>query len=183
MFALRRLPQVLGQLKLESVEMRKPKRDVELDDLMDGLVDEDSDVLASALKIHLVLEAILIEAIRLFRTDEKIFKMSFPQKTELLLNESFINVYQKQAFDRVNDFRNDFAHILGHRVTMSDLLSLARDLDALGIDFSDSLETYSEADAERYFDGPLTVLRDVGKYILVEAAFVLSEHGGRDICA
>ncbi|MEF3367021.1 hypothetical protein V3H18_10800 [Methylocystis sp. 9N] len=162
--------------------MRKPSRDVQLDDIIAGQwIGVDSDALAIALKIHLALEAILIEMIRLFQPDDKIYKLSFPQKTEKLVQQGYILSADKSAFDRFNDFRNDFAHIFGHRVTLEYALALARDLEALGIDFSDSVGSYSEAEATEYYGGFFGVLEEIGWNILYHAAYNLRERGGRDI--
>ena len=81
----------------------------------------------------------------------------------------------------MNDFRNDFAHVFGHRVTVAEVLRLARDLEEFGIDFSDSAGHYSEADAMQYYGGLLGILSEVGWCFLYEAAFILMENGGRDI--
>lgn len=163
-------------------EVRKPSRDVCLDDVIAGQwLGVDSDVLAVALKVHLALEAILIEIIRLFCTDEKVYRLSFPEKTKMLLEKGYIQSDDKKAFDRFNDFRNDFAHIFGHRVALADALSLASDLEGLGVDFSDSVGSYSEAEATEYYDGLFGVIEEIRWCITFHAAYILMEHGGRDI--
>lgn len=162
--------------------MRKPSRNVELDDIITGqILGEDSDVIALVIKIHLALEALLIEMIRTFRTDDKIYKLHFPTKTETLEKQGLISSTDRAAFDRFNDFRGDLAHIFAHRVTLADALALARDLEAQGVDFSDSVGCYSEAQASEYYGGMLGVLEEVGWCILFHASHALSEAGGRNI--
>jgi hypothetical protein len=164
--------------------MRKPSRLVELDDIISNQVlGDDPEVIALVMRMHLALEAILIEHLRSFRSDDKIYKLSFPAKTELLEREGRITSADKQAFDKLNDFRNDFAHIFGHRVGISETLKLARELESCGVDFSDSIGHYSENDAAAYYDGLLGVLAEVGWCVLFHAAYRLNESGGRDIFA
>ena len=162
--------------------MRRPARDVTLDDIISGqILSDDPEVIALVMKIHLALEALLIETIRFFTTDEKIYKLSFPGKTKLLEKQRLIGARDRAAFDRLNDFRNDFAHIFGHRVTLADALALARDLEALGVDFTDSVGHYPEGTAALYYGGMSGVLEEVGWCILFHAAHSLSEAGGRYI--
>ena len=162
--------------------MRKPSRQVELDDIISNqILGDDPEVIALVMRIHLALEAILIELIKTFRSDDKIYKLSFPAKTKLLSDEGQISVSDQQAFDLLNDFRNDFAHIFGHRVNMVVALKLARDLEGCGVDFSDSVGHYPEAQAAEYYDGLLGVLAEVGWCVLFHAAYLLNDKGGRDI--
>ncbi len=162
--------------------MRKPSRKVELDDIISNqILGDDPEVIALVMMIHLALEAILIELISAFRPDDKIYKLSFPAKTDLLQKQGLISSHDQSAFDRLNDFRNDFAHIFGHRVTLSDALTLARDLERDGVDFSDSVGHYTPEQATEYYGGMLGVLEEVGWCILFHAAYCLSETGGRDI--
>ncbi|GGD81008.1 hypothetical protein [Rhizobium anhuiense] len=162
--------------------MRKPSRDVELDDIIAGqILGDDPDVIALAMKIHLALEALLIQILLTFRADDKIYKLHFPAKTEVLEKQGLISSADRAAFDRFNDFRGDFAHIFAHRVTLADALALARDLEAQGVDFSDSVGHYSEAQASEYYGGMLGVLEEVGWCILFHASRALSVARGRDI--
>jgi len=162
--------------------MRRPSRQVELEDIISGqILGNDPDVIALVMKVHLALEALLIEMITTFRTDDKIYKLSFPGKTELLHKQGLISASDQAAYDRFNDFRNDFAHIFGHEVTLSDALELARDLEAHGVDFSDSVGHYAPAQAEEHYGGMLGVLSEIGWCILFHAAYGLSEAGGRDV--
>ena len=162
--------------------MRKPSRQVELDDIISGqILGDDPQVIALVMKIHLALEALLIEMISTFRTDDGIFRLSFPAKTKLLETHRVISASDRSAFDRLNDFRNDFAHIFGHQVALPDALALARDLEKHGVDFSDSVGRYSPDVADEYYDGMLGVLEEVGWCILFHGASCLSQIGGRDI--
>jgi hypothetical protein len=162
--------------------MRKPSRAVELGDIISShIIGDDPVIVALILKTHLALEALIIEMIRLSRTDDKLYKLSFPDKTKWLVAEGVITPSDKNSFDRFNDFRNDIAHIFGHAISLSDALKLARDLEGDGIDFSDSAGHYSETEAEEYYGGTEGILAEVGWHILFHAGYLLMEAGGRDI--
>lgn len=164
--------------------MRKPSRAVELDDIISSqIIGDDPEIVSAVLNTHLALEAILIEALDLLQAGDKAIKSSFPAKTQWLTDQGVIGADDKAAFDRFNDFRNDMAHIFGHQITLADVLALARELEALGIDFSDSVGHYTEAEATEYYDGIIGVLAEIGWCVLFEAAYLLQQAGGRDIFA
>lgn len=162
--------------------MRKPSRAVELDDIISSqIIGDDPELIALVLKIHLALEAILIEFIRLTDPSDKVYKLSFPAKTSALLSNGAISAGDRAAFELVNDFRNDFAHIFGHSVTLAQTLEFARALERHGVDFSDSAGHYNEQQAIEYYGGTLGILAEAGWCILFHAAHLLMEAGGRDI--
>lgn len=162
--------------------MRKPSRAVELEDIISSqIIGDDPEIISTVLNTHLALEAILIEALELLQAGKKALQSSFPSKTEWLLAQNVIGEDDKKAFDRFNDFRNDLAHIFAHQITLADVLALARELEALGIDFSDSIGHYSEEEASDYFDGTIGVLAEIGWCVLFHAAWLLLSAGGRDI--
>lgn len=164
--------------------VRSPSRSVELDDIIaGGILGADSTVIALVLKIHLALEALLIELIQLRESDPKVYKWNFPTKTDYLVKQSLIQSTDKDAFDLFNDVRNDFAHIFGHPYTLRSALDLAKELESKGIDFSDSIGHYSEAEAEEFYDGLEGVLTEIGWCLLFHAGHLLLENGGRDISA
>ncbi len=166
----------------ENLRMRKPSRAVQLDDIISSqIIGDDPEIVALVLKTHLALEALLIEMIRLSRSDDKLYRLSFPDKSKWLVDTNVIMLSDKLAFDRFNDFRNDIAHIFGHTITLADALQLARDLESDGIDFSDSAGHYSEAQAEEHYGGTVGILAEIGWCILYQASFILMEAGGRNI--
>ena len=161
--------------------MRMPSRSVELDDIISGqILGDDPEVIALVLKIHLALEALIIELIQTKESSDRTYKLSFPDKTKRLLSLNVITSDEKLAFDAFNDFRNDYAHIFGHSVPLSSLLKLARDLEGYGIEFSDSAGRLSEEKAQEYY-GYLGLLEEVGWCILFHAAHLLMDQGGRNI--
>lgn len=162
--------------------MRKPSRAVELEDIISSqIISDDPEVISAVLNTHLALEAILIEALDLFQAGKKVLQSSFPSKTDWLVDQNVIGAYDKKAFDQFNDFRNDLAHIFAHRINLADVLTLARELEACGIDFSDSIGHYSEEEASDYYGGTIGVLAEIGWCILFHAAWLLLSAGGRDI--
>lgn len=162
--------------------MRKPSRVVELEDIISSqIIGDDPEIISIVVKTHLALEAILIEALELLQAGKKAIQSSFPAKTEWLAAQNVIEVDDKKAFDHFNDFRNDLAHIFAHKVTLAEVLALARELEDFGVDFSDSVGLYSEDEANEYYDGIIGVLAEIGWCILFHAAWLLREAGGRDI--
>ena len=162
--------------------MRKPSRAVELEDIISSqIIGDDPEIISTVLNTHLALEAILIEALDLIQAGNKALRSSFPSKTDWLLDQSVIGADDKRAFDRFNDFRNDLAHIFAHQITLAEVLALARELESLGIDFSDSVGGYTEKEANDCYDGIVGVLAEIGWSILFHAAWLLLSAGGRDI--
>lgn len=162
--------------------MRRPSRLVELNDIISSnIIHQDHDIVGLVLYTHLALEAILIEIIQLIKNDDAIYKLSFPDKSTWLAHNNLITISDKNVFDEYNNFRNDFAHIFGHLTTTSTVHELARKLESLGIDFSDSMGCYSVELAEQYYDDLLGALSEVSWCILFHAASILENKGGRDI--
>ena len=162
--------------------MRKPSRGVELDDIISNqIVGDNSAIIALVMKVHLALEAIIIEMIKTFDISQNVYRLTFPQKLSCLIERGVISHHDRLAFEAINDFRNDFAHIFGHKVTLPEGLELARRLEEFGIDFSDSIGHYSEEDATQYFGGLQGVLEEIGWCTLFHAAYLLNEAGGRDV--
>lgn len=87
----------------------------------------------------------------------------------------------KDAFDRFNDVRNDFAHQFGHPFSLADALALARELEGQGIDFSDFAGHYSEVEATAYYGSTEGILSEIGWCLLSHAGFLLEQAGGRDV--
>ena len=162
----------------------RPARLVELDDIISNrIIGDDPEMIALVMRIHLALEALLIETIRTFDSGSSVYDLNFPQKTRLLADKGVIATGAKNAFDIFNTFRNRFAHVFGHKVTLPEVLDLARDLERHGIDFSDSVGGYPPEIANKYYDGMLGVLAEIGWCILFDAAEYLRAAGGREITA
>jgi hypothetical protein len=89
----------------------------------------------------------------------------------------------KRAFDRINAFRNDVAHVWGYRVTFEEVGTLARSLADDGIDFDGDLGDLSDGDIFELNVAPFNVLEKIGYCVLVHAAVILAEAGGRDLFA
>lgn len=162
--------------------VRRPSRAVELEDIISSeIIGDDPEIVSAVLNTHLALEAILIEMLGLLQAGETRFGSPFPAKTKWLQEQGILVNSDKAAFDRFNEFRNDLAHIFGHKTELVDVLKLARELESFGIDFSDSVGHYSEIEATEYYGGAVGVLAEIGWCILFHAAYILQEAGGRDI--
>lgn len=162
----------------------KPARLVDLDNIISNqIIGDDPEVIALVMRIHLALEALLIETIRTYDTGDGVYGLNFPQKTKALSDKGLIPGSVKEAFDAFNTFRNSFAHVFGHKVTMPEVLALARDLERMGIDFSDSVGRYTPETASEYYGGLVGVLAEIGWCVLFDAAEYLRAAGGREITA
>ena len=162
--------------------MRSPLRLVELNDIISSEILRDGDeALALILRVHLALEALLIEALYLNAPPAIRIPRSFPDKTKELSEKQLLSGDDEIAFNRFNDFRNDVAHTFGHVVTIRMVLDLARHLEDLGVDFSDSVGRVSEQEALTEWGGVVGILAEIGWCLLFHAGWRLSEAGGRDI--
>lgn len=128
---------------------------------------------------HLVIEALLVEIIQLSEHSEKPWRWNFPKKLDYVETKGLLPSPHRQFYERLNDIRNDFAHMLGHRLTFDEVFKLAQDLAAAGYDFSDStLHTHRERSEEWYgCDGALT---EVIMELYYELTEILATNGGPD---
>ena len=161
---------------------RKPARKVEFDDIVSSAFAESNrDALVIVLQIHLTLEALLIEMIELVGGPDENIPQRFPAKTDFLVKRQKMPEHLRKGFNHMNDFRNDVAHIFSFPLDLSKALELARNLEAHGIEFTDSVGHYSEETAAEYYGGLEGVLYEIGWSILHAAAFHLFEIGGREL--
>jgi hypothetical protein len=164
--------------------MRKASRLVKLNDILaTEFFGMNTSLITPTLQGHLALEAILVELIQLNGVGDKVWRWSFPKKTKYLVENGIISSSKKEAFDRFNNFRNDFAHVFDHTVSTKEVLEMARYIESAGIDFSDSIGRYSEKEALEYYTSIDGILAEVIWSILFDAAFILEEKGGRAIFA
>ncbi|MEO0922767.1 MAG: hypothetical protein AAFY09_08350, partial [Pseudomonadota bacterium] len=155
---------------------------VALDDIVwQGVLDGQDDAIDVILKIHLALEALLIEMIELTEPQSRPWKWSFPKKLQFLVDKGVLRDNDQRAFGLINDARNDVAHVFGHRFSVSTALRLISSLEHEGIDFSDSPANYDEETAAEYYDGLRGILADMGWNVLHHASWLLAESGGRDV--
>lgn len=161
---------------------RRPSREVELDDIVwQGVLNGQDDAIDVILKIHLALEALLIEMIELQEPKLRPWEWSFPKKLKFLVSKGVLRDNDERAFGLVNDARNDIAHIFGHRLNVSSALYLIANLESEGIDFSDSPANYDEDTATEYYDGLRGIQADMGWNVLHHASWLLAESGGTDV--
>lgn len=162
--------------------MRKPERLVKFEDTLSSEFFGDIEpIVGVVLRTHLALESLLVELIKTKQSGDSVWRWNFPRKTDFLRENGLISLNEKKAFDKYNDLRNDFAHVFGKRVGLTEMLTLARELENLGIEFSDSLGRYIEDQAIEFYDGIAGVTAEISGCILFHAAYVLFESGGRDI--
>lgn len=161
---------------------RKPARPVTMDDIMTSAFEPDpTSLLDPTLRGHLTIEALLIELIQLRRQDDKIYRMSFPDKADYLAAEGLIHDGLRDALVDFNEWRNDFAHIFGHQARFADVHALARQLETHCIDFSDSVGWQPAEEAARNYGGDLGVMAEILWCLSFEVAHAMMEAGGRDL--
>lgn len=163
---------------------RKPARPVTMDDIMSSAFSPDPDsLLDPTLRAHLTIEALLIELIQLRRQDDKIYRLSFPDKADFLAQEGLIHSGLRDALVDFNDWRNDFAHVFGHEAKFANVHALARQLEKHGVKFSDSVGWQPQDEAARNYGGELGVLAEILWCLSFEVAHAIMEAGGRDLFA
>lgn len=165
--------------------MRKARRDINFDDILSSnfAYSPATSLLDPVLKGHLILEAILVEIIQIDQRDDTPWRWSFPKKVAYLVERGRISEDIGRAFLMINDLRNDFAHIFDHSMSNEDLLTLARKIEDLGVDFSDSIGHYTVQQAEEFYGDSSSILSEILWCVLFEAAIILHDCGGREIFA
>jgi hypothetical protein len=162
--------------------MRKASRLVDLDDILStNFLGERWAIIDVVLRTHLALEACIVELIDLTSPASEPWRWPFPAKTSYLAEKGQMTALDKQAFDAYNNLRNDCAHIWGHCVNLERLLSLARELEGLGVEFSDSIGNRQPEEATDEYGGIDGVAAEISWCILFHAAYLLTASGGRDI--
>ena len=163
---------------------RKPARPVTLDDIMSSAFEPEPDsLLDPTLRGHLAIEALLIEFIQAQARDEKVYRLSFPDKVSFLFKRDLISQGLRDALIAFNEWRNDFAHIFDHQVTFPDVHALAKQIEIYGVDFSDSVGHQSETQARQSYDGEVGVLGEILWCLCFEVALAMAEGGARDLFA
>ncbi len=166
--------------------MRRPARSVTLDDIFSGILlnEDDPELITLVIKVHLALEAMLIELHQTKSSDKLEFlRLNFPHKTRRLVKMDLLAMEDKRAFDRINDFRNDVAHVWGHRVDFERVGLLARALAGDGVDFDNDLGDLSDEDIYEFNVAPFNVFEKIGVGVLLHAAVILADADGRDLFA
>lgn len=161
--------------------VRKALRSVRFDDIISTAFTDDRSLLNPTLRGHLVIEALLVELIGLVKSQDDVWKWTFPQKTRFAIDQGIIEPYLKKALDRFNEFRNDFAHIFGYQPDSARVHELARQLEEDGVDFSDSVGAQPLPEALHNYDGESGILQEVLWCLAYEVAYRLAERGGRDL--
>lgn len=135
--------------------------------------------LVTVLKGHLVVEALLVELIQLRVSNDTPWKWSFPTKTSKCLSFGFIDQFQADALNDLNDLRNDFAHVLGQALTFDRIFSLVRKAATAGFDFSDDTIHLDKKLSEEWY-GVDGCLIEVLNSFYFDLAMVLLDQGGPD---
>lgn len=128
---------------------------------------------------HLVIDALLVELIQLKVVSDQPWKWNFPTKVQSCVDGGHLSAASQPFYIRLNDIRNDFAHMLGHKLTFDDLFAFVSDMAKAGYDFSDdTIHSDRKLSEEWYgFEG---VLSEILNDLYSELAESLLNHGGPD---
>ncbi len=138
------------------------------------------DALILILTGHLSIEYLLIEIIGLRCTDkEKLWRWNFPKKVEKCVELDFISKGMAEGLNALNDVRNDFAHILGHKLTFDDAFDLVGKVARAGFIFTDD-NIWDDRQLSQEWYGIDGVIDEVVRNIYLDLAFILNENGGED---
>lgn len=156
--------------------MRKAKATPSFDHYLHAL-SKDDEALLTVLKGHLVVEALLVELIRLRVNGDMMWRWNFPTKTSKCVEFGFITQDQAEALNDLNDLRNDFAHVLGQDINFDRVFSLAQKAAYAGFDFSDDTLHQDRATAEEWYgiDGGLL---EILNSFYFDLALILHDNGG-----
>lgn len=157
--------------------MRKARVDPSVSRYLEALAKDQP--LDLVLRGHLVIEALLVEIIQLFEASDRPWRWNFPQKVDTCVTRGLVDLRVGALCKRVNDIRNDFAHVLGHTATFDDVFDLACEAARAGCDFSDETVFEDRALSEEWYgiDGVLTEILNSLYFVLAETLY---KHGGAE---
>lgn len=105
--------------------MRRARRSPSWEDVYEG-VQADAPLM-SVLAGHLVIDALMVELIRLQNTDDYGWRMSFMQKVEYCIEHGHLRMASRRAFEMFNSMRNDYAHCLGEHKNEAEIWALVQE--------------------------------------------------------
>ena len=157
--------------------MRKAKEPPSFHQYFEKLADNQP--LDLVLRGHLVVEALLVEIVQLTRPGDVVWRWNFGEKLQHCVTQGYIPVVQAACYNRLNDIRNDFAHILGHRLTYDELFQYAREMAAAGFDFSED-SVYADRQRSEEWYGYEGCMLEILNNLSIQLAMTLHEKGGPD---
>lgn len=131
------------------------------------------------LRSHLVIEALLVELIQLRKSGDTSWKWNFRDKTKFCVDEGFLPATREAMYLKLNDIRNDFGHILGHRMTFNDAFTYVEEMFSLGYEFSDDTIHQDRKLSEEWY-GIEGILMEIVGNLYQELSGVLLQNGGPD---
>lgn len=158
--------------------MRKAKGTPSFDYYLQMRGDND-ETLVTLLKGHLVIEALLVELIQLRGDGDTPWRWNFPKKTEKCVEFGFIRQNQADVLNDLNNLRNDFAHILGHTITIDLVFDLTNKAASAGFEFSDDTLWQDRQKAEEDY-GIHGCIVEVLNSLYVDLAMTLRDNNGPD---
>lgn len=128
---------------------------------------------------HLVIEALLVELIQLKIVGDTPWKWNFPTKVKCCVDNGFVPASHGGCYEAFNNIRNDFAHVLGHKLVFDDVFALVEQLGKAGYDFSDET-IYADRKLSEEWYGTDEVITEVLNAFYNELAWALHNNGGPD---
>lgn len=110
-----------------------------------------SSLLGEVLYYHLTLEALLTELIRSSgdAPSERILdRMTFKKKADECFRMGKLTSSMHGAVSELNKVRNRYAHELGYKITFEEVLALANQCGAAGVEFTDNVNGATKAQAQ-----------------------------------
>lgn len=164
-------------MKKSPKPIRKAKVEPSFSHYLEGL--KEGQPLELVLVGHLVLDALLVEIIQLKIVGDTPWNWHFPTKVQCCVDKGFLSGTSQPFYTRFNDIRNDFAHMLGHKLTFDDVFALVADMANAGYDFSDDT-IHSDRKLSEEWYGIEGVLIEILNNLYFELAESLHSHGGAD---
>lgn len=159
--------------------MRKPAKPPSIDFLLEN--HPQRDILIVILVGHLSIEYLLVAMIQLkYSYSDKIWGWSFPAKVDKCVEGNLITNLMGKTLKSINDLRNDYAHILGHRLKFDDVFTIAVHAANAGFEFSDDT-LWKDRQLSKKWYGLNGIVNELFKNVYIDLGFILLENGGPDL--
>lgn len=137
----------------------------------------DNKILSAIITGHLIIEALLIQLIKLKDSSTLSRANNFPAKAEACVSLGCFGEDMKEYLLMINTVRNNFAHNLGYQFTFSDAFLLVKKAGEVGIDFSDTTIFENKHSSEQWYSLE-DVIQEIFQNTAMDLSFIVEEHGG-----
>jgi len=143
------------------------------------LYPEQKKALSTVVMGHLVIENLLVEAIK---TQLKVpcefnpYSLSYPEKVGLCISQRIIPTNKKSAYLKLNTLRNKFSHQLNYELTFDEVFEYAKEMNLAGFCFSDDTIHKNKDSAKEMYDVELTI-DEILEHLSIELILFLHDNG------